>query len=204
MTFTELVAAVYARLGVPSGDALLTSTVIGGFVNEALQEINSEEDWPWLNAQETIATVAGTAGYTPNANWLRTRSLRLNDDFPLERYPEEMLSDRYPFTGSSSNRPEGYAIEGGQIILGPVPNGIYSLIHRYVKTEGTLSGVQLPLMPTQFHSSIVELATHLTLGRSREDARSAAALAAYARWLSKMRKYRRRHTGPARIRTTWS
>lgn len=201
MNFTELVTAVYNRLGVPSGDALLTSTIVGAAVNEALQEVNSEEDWPWFNATETIATVAGTAAYALNASWLRTRSVKISDDFPLERYSEEELSDLYPFA-TSTNRPQGYAIEGGQLLVGPVPNGVYSLQHRYVKFEGTLSGVQTPLMPAQFHSAIVELATHITLKRSRESLRAQESLANYQRWLSKIKKYRRRFTGPGRIRTS--
>lgn len=201
MNFTELVTAVYNRLGVPSTDALLTSTIVGANVNEALQEINSEEDWPWLNATETLTTVAGTQAYALNALWLRTRSVTVLDDYPLERYTEKELTDFWPFS-SSTARPQGFAIEGGQILFGPIPNAVYSVRHRYVKMEATIASTTVPLMPAQFHSSIVELAMHITLKRSREDARSQEALASYQRWLSKMRKERRRHTGPGRIRTT--
>lgn len=203
MNFTELVAAVYLRLGVPSGDALLTSTIVGQAVNEALHEIDSEADWPWLDATETINTVAGTDAYTPAANWSRTRSLRIAaDGYPMSRRTIDEVNDLWPFADQTS-RPQVYAIEGGQLVVRPIPDGVYALEHRYVRTEADISGSSSPLMPAQFHPAIASLAAHIALGRSREDNRAAAALADFERWLRRMQKFRRRYQGPGRIRSRW-
>lgn len=202
MNLTALLTEVYGRLGVPSGDALFTSAWVTQSINAALHEIESEEDWPWYEASETLTTAAGTQSYNLASDWLRTREVKPANDYPLERNGIHQLEEWWPF--GDSGQPSCYAIEQGKIYLFPIPNGVYSLTHRYVKTEPDLaSGSDTPLMPAQFHAAIAELATYVALKRSRDDARGASALAAYQRWLSKMRKYRRRHKGPARIRTRW-
>lgn len=194
---------VFNRLGVPSGDALLTSAVVDAAINAAINEIESEQSWPWYEASETINTVAGTATYTPAAGWRLTRAVKPADDFPLERYSLTELDDMYPFSTTQA-RPSCYAIDEGKVVLRPVPDAVYVLSHRYVKAETALSAdADAPLVPSQFSPAIAALACHIVLGRSREDGRSAAALEDYVRWLSKMRRYSRRHTGPVRIRTRW-
>lgn len=202
MDLSTIRTNVLDRLGVPSGDALFTTAVLNRAINAALDEIGAEHDWPWLEASETINTVAGTKTYTPNAAWVRTRELKLADDYPLEWVTMIQLDTLYPVT--EQDRPSVFAIEQGQLYIGPTPDGVYVLTHRYVKAEPDLSADgDTPLMPAQFHNAIVELATYIALKRSRDDVRGAAALDAYARWLSKMHRFRRRHTGPSRIKSRW-
>ena len=203
MTREELVAAVRLRLGTPDADQLLTDAVIEAAVNEALQEIAAEHDWPWLEASETITTVAGTDTYDVDSEWVRTRHLKPSDDLPLERYPIVMLDDLFPLP-TTSGRPVAFAIEQSQLVLRPIPDRVMTLTHRFYKAEPELDGdMDVPLMPAQFHPAIAELATHIVLKRSREDARSAAALESYGRWLSKMHRHRRKHAGPIRTRSRW-
>lgn len=206
MDLTALRTAVLTRLGVPSGDALFTTAVLDASINAALHEIESEEDWPWYEASETITTAAGTQAYAVAATWLRTREVKPSGaaaDYPLDRRSIAQLEEWYPY--GDTGRPAAFAVEQGQLYLFPTPNGAYTYTHRYVKIEADLVNAgDTPLMPAQFHNAIAELATYVALKRSRDDARGSAALAAYERWASKMRKYRRRHKGPARIRTRWA
>lgn len=200
---SALRTSVYSRLGVPTSDALLTTAVVNQSINDAVNEIESEQDWPWYEAVETITTTAGTATYTPTAGWRRTREVKPTDDFPLERFSIVELDDQYPFD-TSQGRPCAYAIDLAKIVLRPTPDAAYTLTHRYIKQETALSADgDAPLIPDQFSPAIVALACHIVLGRSREDGRASGALEEYVRWLSKMRRYSRRHTGPVRIRTRW-
>lgn len=203
MDLSTIRTSVYDRLGVPSNDALLTTAVLNRAINAALHEIESEQDWPWYQATETLTTSAGDATYTPGATWLRTRVLRVANETPLPRYSYEELIERWPFD-SSTGKPREYAVEAGEIHLRPIPDGVYSLEHRFVAKEDDLdSDGESPMMPDIFHQAIVDLATHIVLRRSSEDARSQQALGDYERWRTKMIRHKRKFQGPARIRTRW-
>jgi hypothetical protein len=201
VNFATLQTAVLDRLGVPASDALFTAAVLGRAVNEAVQEIKSEHDWPWDEASETITTVAGTDTYSVAADWMRTQELKPSADYPLERRSIIDIDSEWPF--GDTGRPQVYAINKGQIVLRPIPAQVDTITHRYIKTQADLTGTDTPALPAQFHTAIVELATYIALKRSRDDARGAAALDAYQRWISKMHRWRRRHTGPGRIRSRW-
>lgn len=204
MDLAGLRSAVYLRLGVPEGDALLTPTVVNAAINEALHEIDSEQDWPWLQVAEPIMTVDGDETVTPGGTWLRTESLRIVGDVPLERLTFDEMHDRYPANVGATGRPVAFAIEKDEIFLRPIPDGVYELDHRFIAEQEDFDGDDdVPRMPPQFHPAIACLAAHVVLGRSREDGRAAAALNDYERWQKKMKRHRRRHKGPARIRTGW-
>ncbi|HET6875847.1 MAG TPA: hypothetical protein VFH70_13760, partial [Acidimicrobiales bacterium] len=140
MNLSAMEAAVYARLGVDSTDGLLTPTVIDGFINDANHQIELAHDWPWLQATETIATVSGTDTYTPGSTgalWHRTVELRDGiDAMVLERYSATELDDRW--LPQEMGRPREFAIYGDQIILRPVPDGVYNIVHRYIRQEPDL------------------------------------------------------------------
>lgn len=203
MDLTALIESVYDRLGVPSGDSLLTTEVVTRAINAALHEIESEQDWPWYQSNETITTASGDATYPVDASYLRTRLLRVENETPLPRYSYEELIERWPFD-SSTGKPREYAIESGELHLRPIPDGVYSLDHRFIGMETDLStGTDTPVMPESFHQAIVDLAAHIVLRRSSEDARSQQALGDYERWRTKMIRHKRKYQGPARIKTRW-
>lgn len=193
--------AVYDRLGVPTGDGLFTDAVVGRAVNEAIQEIKSEHDWPWDQASETITTVSGTSTYSLAADWMRTREMKPSTDYALERRSMQELDDEWPF--GDSGRPQVYAIEQGQVIFRPVPISVDTITHRYIKTQADLTGTDTWRCPAQFHTAAVELATYIALKRSRDDVRGYGAEGAFERWIAKMHRWRRRHTGAGRIRSRW-
>lgn len=204
MTIDDIVAAVYLRLGVPAGDALLTSAVVQAAVLEALNEINSEQEWPWFNGYETYGLVAGQSGYAIPGVSLRSREVRIIGDVPMERMSIEELDDKFPFTDSETGRPVAYALENGSIEYRPIPDSEYQVEHRFAAVEqGVTTGDDTPTMPAQFHPAIACLAAHIVLGRSREDARAGGALSDYQRWAEKMRRFKRQYKGPARIRSQW-
>lgn len=183
MDLEALRGALRTRLGVPDTDALFTDAVCTELVNAALHAIEVRHDWAWLEGVETIATANADDSYVPHASWMRTVSLTISGRLPLERKSIAELDQLLGTTGD----PRYYGIFAEQIVVRPVPTGVLSLTHRYIKAEPDLSGdADEPLMPESFHQSIVELAAHYAFRRSNQAADAGAALAAYQQWEERM------------------
>lgn len=212
MNLTQLQASVYNRLGVDSSDGLLTPAVINAFINDANHQIELMHDWPWLQTDETITTVAGQDSYTPgafntahdaNGNtliWHRTDELRDGVDATvLERQSNTELDDRWRPT--DMGKPREWAVYKDQIILRPVPDNVYTIVHRYVRQENDLvNTTDLPSMPASAHAAIADLATFLALRRDRNDPRAQAAEAAFNTWMAGLQLDKKRYKTPGRVR----
>lgn len=194
----QLRDAVRIRLGVPAADAFYSDPTVDNLINEALNAVATEVDWPWLEATETISTVAGTAAYTPAANWTRTKALTINQyDSLLLRSLQEIRE----IDSTVQGLPLYYCVAAEQIILRPVPDAVYAIIHDYYKIEPALvTNTDTPLMPAPYHSAIVEYAVYLAALRSGEQARMQAAQQGYANWLRRILDNRRRSRSTMRVR----
>lgn len=204
MNRAGLVNAVYNRIGVASSDGQLTPTVLGQFVNDANHAIEVMEDWPWLMTSATFTTTANTATYPTPANWLRTDEILFNwndgSTPALEHLSPREINDRYP--ASSINQPVAWSIQGDQIMLRPIPDGVYTITHWYYRTEPDLfQDSDTPVMPQSFHAAIVELAATFTLRRVQQEGRAVSAQAAFDNvWLPRLQNHRRRFSGPIKVR----
>jgi hypothetical protein len=204
MNLGQMRQGVYDRAGVPTTDATLTTQAVDGYLNSSMHQIESVQDWPWLLRRDTITTVAGTTVdtndlYSPPADWLRTRQLRIANYGPLTRYEVHELEDVWPDTAQGI--PQAWCADADFIRVRPFPDAVYTIRHLYVRIEPDLSSdTQSPLMPAKFHSAIVEGATWLALRSDREDVRGAAAKAEFDRWLNVMRDDARRGSSPGRVR----
>ena len=207
MNLGQMQTAVYNRLSVDSSDALLTPATIQDFINQANHQISGLHDWPWLQTQEVLNTVAGTAFYVPGAaqvapfsGWYRTIEIRDQNARVLERYSITELDDRWDPT--AQGWPMEWAIYADQIHLRPIPGGVYAITHRYIYMEPDLvNSTDTPVLPTIHHFAIVELATYLALRRDRNDARAAAAEQAFEMWKTEqLNRAMRRYDVPGRIR----
>ncbi len=199
LTFATMLTAVRTRLGNPATDGFYSDAQIGDMVNEGLQVVASEADWPWQRATTTFSTVSGTATYDPTAasGWMKTRALCINGyDSMQERHLQEIREWDTATTGV----PIYWCLDNELINLRPVPNAVFTVIHDYMKIEPELTSTAEPLMPAQFRWSIVEYATYLALLRAGNSAGAGGAKAAFDTWLSKMADHRRRTSGTRRIR----
>lgn len=198
MNLSQLRDAVRVRLGVPGGDTFYTDTTLNDLINESLQAIASEADWPWLQTSTTFDTVAGDGAYDPPADWIETRSLCIDDFNAIEW---RSLPEIREYPTSITDVPEAYTVSGDELLLRPVPAGVYTVQHDYLRMEQTLvTDSDVPFMPTQWRYSIVAFATHLAYLRSGDVQRATAALADYQAWTKRMRMQRRRSKGPIRVR----
>ena len=192
--------AVRSRLGVAVNDAFYTAQQLTDFVNEAIQAISIEEDWPWLQASTTFSTQDGVQTYTPLDDWARTKSLCIEGYNPMQW--RTLAEIRQFGTTDEDDAPRYFTVYGDQILLSPVPNTAKTVIHDYVIQEDLLvEDTDTPILPSQFRFAAVAYASYLALSRSPGNMpRAQLAMADYQAWKDRMLKNRRRQTAPTRVR----
>lgn len=202
-TLEDLRVAVRTRLGVPEADNFYTAPVLDLLINEAVQSIGLEADWPWMEASTTFATVSQQQEYDPATLvqaghiWLRTRALTVVNDSSLEW---RSLIEIREF-GDDSGDPAFYTLTGDRLLLAPVPNKALTYTHDYIRQEPILVfNTDSPLMPIPFRYAIVHFACYLGHMRQNENQRAEPEFAAYEAWLKRMHDNRRRTTGAIRAR----
>ena len=209
MNLTQLRSAIYLQTGLDEDDGLITPTVLNGFINRALHAVEAEGTWPWLQCSETIVTVANQDTYTPGAyvtnplwDWNRTSELRVleNEADTLNWKGPSELDDKWDL--DEIGPPEDFTVYQDQIIVRPIPDGVYNIVHRFERAEIDLvAETDTPALPPQFHEVLVEYGAYLCFRRSRETERMQEALNAYNAWIAKMRaRSLRRADLPGRVR----
>ncbi|HYF46988.1 MAG TPA: hypothetical protein VD926_12300 [Acidimicrobiales bacterium] len=186
------------RAGLTTSDSLVTSAVLLRLINAGLNTIALEADWPWLRVKTTLTTVAGTDEVSPPSLWLRTISLTHADTGePLVRRHIKVL-DRVPST--TQGRPYLYAVDGGKLTLRYTPNGAYSLVHRYVKSETELvADEDVPLLPEAYSQGLVEWCAAKALTMKKETERAQEAKMDYGAWLKRARDNINQGREPLRV-----
>lgn len=211
MNFEQLCDAIRLRLGVAPSDNFFTLPVLMDLVNEALQSVSVEYDWPWLTTTTTFDTVVGTQFYTPPATdvpgiWMKTKALTPTQNPALppgEGWDSLQLRSLQEVReyGTVQGWPEIYTIHTERIMLAPVPSTVLTITHDYQRQEPVLvNPTDAPIMPTQFRWVILHLALHMAHMRQGEPQKAAIALADYTGWLTRMRSERRRVESTQRIR----
>lgn len=196
-TLTDYEQRLIDRLSTVSGDTQLTQAVRFRAINDALAQICLERDWPWLLTSETIATVAGTSTSALPARHIRTDSItETATGISLSRRSQIEL-DQVIYQGP----PRIYHIDGSAITFKPIPNGVYSLTHRYRQFEAQLtSGSNTPLIPDLYSRGVVEYAAILCLRQVKEFERSAEAEKDYGAWLRRVQDNVNMSREPIRVR----
>lgn len=200
MNLAAMRQAVYDRCGSDANtDTLLAPDKINRFVNAALHYVEVLHSWSWLERAETIATVSAVETVTPSPDWRFTIELKDDAGRVLDGFGTEYLDDRWR-TGTSG-KPREYAMFGGLIYLRPVPDGIYQLSHRYLRSEVDLvADTDVPLIDDPLSTMVIEYATFLALRRDRNDPRAEEALKAYQMWESRAQRWEQPVTRPGKVR----
>lgn len=189
MTGTELITALETRIGNPSTDGFFSTAQKLDLVNEGLQVVSTEADWPWLQTVGTITTVAGTAAYAVASDYAHTKKLYISGYDPLEY---QGLAESDSAASVDRGQPTNYTIYDEDIILRPTPDAVYSVLHQFMKQEPAVAAGTSPIMPTQFHYVIVAKAAELAHMRQGYMDRAANQNREYKEWLARMLDYRRR------------
>lgn len=183
-------------------DTLYTPEVQDEFLNEAIQQVNSEVEWPWLQATTTIAMVVGQSAYSLNTlipNWARIHSVF--DPFDGSRLELRTIQelDRIIYSGV----PRIYTVFGDQLIVKPIPQDTRNETVHYTFREPLLVGDNDALnMPNNqnWDKGVIEYAAYISLRFLREDVRAESAYTAYTRWVTRIRDEKIRWREPLRVR----
>lgn len=203
MNLEQIRDSIRIRLGVPTNDNFYTDVVLDDLVNEAIQAISIEADWPWLQDSATITTAAGTQAYTPTVDaghvWLRTRVLTPTDrGEPLSL---RSLSEIREYLSTDQAEPQYYCVSGEQILLAPIPNAVKTITHDYVRQETPLvNNTDEPALPLPFRYAIVHLAAAMGHLRQNQPERWGSEMRSYNEWLGRMNKSIQRVTANKRVR----
>lgn len=175
------------------------STAQISFINQALAAITAERPWTWLDATDSFNTVASTVAYTLPTDWIETRGMTIGATGRPMQPVSIRDGDVYNFLDPPMT--DCYAIEGGNLRIYPTPSSVEAVVHRYVKREPTLtSASDTPILPTEFHPSIVAYAAKLEAERLGMEKQAAMWTREWDDWLVRMRGGNRRLQGPRRIR----
>lgn len=193
MNLGQFRVAVNRKTGVAVDQSALNE-----FVNEAVQAVGEERDWPWKDGLQTVTT-DGSAAYALPADWGRTRTVTVNG-YPTRRV-NVADGDSYDLGGYVRASEYGYVIESDELVVYPTPPSGQTILHRYVKTEPTLSSdADEPLVESRFHQAVVCYAAALVCERHGDVAKADRHRAEYERWLRRMRDAMSRSQQPSRIR----
>lgn len=200
MNLAQIVESVYQRSGLTVDDPVATKTKVIGYVNEALRAISTARPWPWLQVTAFLTTTAGQDTYDAPSPWTKTLALVDPDEGQLDRVSRDEADVKWNAT--SRGHPEAWTYFADKLLIRPVPDGRYQLIHRYTIPEPDIgSDLDVPRMPAQFHDAIVEKAAAITLRSTRESGRAAEADAAYKEWEKGMADDQRRSRSVSKIQS---
>lgn len=200
MNLAGLRELVKLKTNTVTNDGTLTPPALDGLVNEANLAVCADRDWPWLRTTATFSTVSGTGDYTPPADWIRTLSVRVVDEQQMVLLTPDDLDGRYP-DSATRGTPSAYAVDGSILRLRAIPNGVFSVLHRYVKVPALLvNDADIPDLPPLFHPILAEYACALAFRRIGDDTRAVMAKAEVDEWRRRMLDDMRRTKQTSSIR----
>ena len=78
-TAANLIISIRNRTNLATDDARVSDANLLDFINAAIQDCESQKEWPWREHIETISITNGDNTYTPASDWKTTLSLTLDD-----------------------------------------------------------------------------------------------------------------------------
>lgn len=198
ITHTQFRTRVYDRLGLPTDDGHVTTAQVTSALNAALQEYATEYDWPWLQAEETITTVADDGGYALPTRYGRTLYVTNKaTQADLEYRPQRALTAYWGETGE----PRFYSGLWGELTLHPTPDAVYTLTHGYVRSEAEFSADgDTALLPDAFADFLVLIAARKIALRRKDVEMHRLLSDEHAAWLSRLRNEVRRTAFLGRVK----
>lgn len=179
------------RLGVPDSDGLYTDTVVDSLINSALHYLESEAAWGWLEAEETVTTINGTATYALPAGFRASIGVTSPDGYGLEK----ATAEHHRLLRGASGVPKVWDIFAATLRFAPTPATGLAFTHIYIGAEAELEADDdTPLLPAVWHDAVVEYAAYLGFRRWGSATEAGSALAAYETWLEQMMKQAPRYS----------
>lgn len=188
---------VLSRIGLPDDDGMAQPADLNRAINAALAEYAIEGDWPWLQAETTITTVAGTATAALPTDFVRAVSARIGDEEVAYRAPGQVI-----YLANDRDQPRYYTGGIGVIQWVPTPDSTYDIVLRYVQAEPVLvADGDEPLLPANYHDYITVKAARKMAERLKDPQLLGILRASEQEWYMKLKGDQRRTTSLGRIRS---
>ncbi len=130
--------AALEMAGYNTADPIIATADINDIIQGALDQISTEYEWPWLYAEGTITTVAGTTDYNVPTRWTRTLWLaykHLELKYRSHRQMRHVIGDT-----TVTGQPTVFTTVGDTSIrVGRIPDAVYTLDHGYVTSEAVMT-----------------------------------------------------------------
>ena len=145
-------------------------TAVKDFINRSINDIYTAElEWPFLHADGTITTVAGTAEYSLETGY---KSIDVDTVYLIESgadikdipyIPYTQFTQQFrerdldPTTTANRDKPDyHYLTQDDKIGFTPIPDAEYTVHYEYWQTHTDLSSsTDSPVLPTRYHDTIV-------------------------------------------------
>ncbi len=161
MTVDEIRAMVRVSTMVDSGE--ISDAELLTFINEGIFDVSMRDNWPWLQATTTLATVAGTESY---AYTDLTASEELQEVFFIQKqnstddplYPTSHKVARARWgDDDDQGEPTTWYIYQERVYFHPIPDAVYTYEVDYVSPPAELTAASdEPAWLTTFHHLLVD------------------------------------------------
>ena len=173
MTYLNLMNSVLRRLREEETSSVTSTTyvkMVGDFINDAKTLVGQAADWSALRETITISTTASDNTYslTGGGDNIKVMSM-LNDteNCFMEYQTKDWFNEQLYISSAAEGAPRYFTYNGldssgdTQILVGPTPDGVYSIRVDTVKRQADLSAntdeLLIPAMPV-IHLAIALLA----------------------------------------------
>ena len=173
MTYLNLMNSVLRRLREEETSSVTSTTyvkMVGDFINDAKTLVGQAADWSALRETITISTTASDNTYslTGGGDNIKVMSM-LNDteNYFMEYQTKDWFNEQLYISSAAEGAPRYFTYNGldssgdTQILVGPTPDGVYSIRVDTVKRQADLSAntdeLLIPAMPV-IHLAIALLA----------------------------------------------
>ena len=173
MTYLNLMNSVLRRLREEETSSVTSTTyvkMVGDFINDAKTLVGQAADWSALRETITISTTASDNTYslTNGGDNIKVMSmLNDTDNCFMEYQTKDWFNEQLYISSAAEGTPRYFTYNGldsngdTQILVGPTPDGVYSIRVDTVKRQADLSAntdeLLIPAMPV-IHLAVALLA----------------------------------------------
>jgi len=173
MTYLNLMNNVLRRLREEETTSVTSNTynkMVGDFINDAKKLVEESADWSALRSTITISTTASDNTYSLTDGGDNVKVMCVVNDTSnlfMEYQTKDWFNEQLYISSAAEGTPRYYTYNGldasgdTQVLVGPTPDGVYSLRFDVVKRQGDLSAnTDTLLIPSQpvIHYAVALLA----------------------------------------------
>ncbi len=173
MTYLNLMNNVLRRLREEETTSVTSTTynkMVGDFINDAKKLVEESADWSALRSTITISTTASDNTYSLTDGGDNVKVMCVVNDTSnlfMEYQTKDWFNEQLYISSAAEGTPRYYTYNGldasgdTQVLVGPTPDGVYSLRFDVVKRQGDLSAnTDTLLIPSQpvIHYAVALLA----------------------------------------------